>query len=136
MKKQKFNDYSFPAGRVRKAEELIEFTPPDSKEVLQDKWETDGTLVTCNSVNIALCCYTDKEVSKANAELIVKAVNNHNELFQMVKDLKNCIKRLAYDDVSQFDRDNLAQWEGEAHELLVRINPNYYQNANAKELNK
>jgi len=52
------------------------------------------------------------------------------ELFQMVKDLKSCIKRLAQDGISQFERDTEAQWEGEAHELLSRINPNYYRNAN------
>lgn len=54
----------------------------------------------------------------------------NEELFQMVKDLKNCINRLSQDGLSQFDRDREAQWEGEAHELLSRINPNYYKNAN------
>jgi len=48
------------------------------------------------------------------------------ELFQMVKDLKNCIQRLTSDDVlTQYDKDIEAQWIGEAHELLTRIKPNY-----------
>lgn len=54
----------------------------------------------------------------------------NKELFQMVFNLKNCIHRLSQDGLSQFDRDAEAQWEGEAHELLTRINPNYYKNAN------
>ncbi len=54
----------------------------------------------------------------------------NRELFQMVRDLKDCIKRLSQDNLSQFERDNEAQWEGDAHELLSRINPNYYKNAN------
>jgi len=54
----------------------------------------------------------------------------NRELFQMVKDLKDCINRLSQDNLSQLERDNEAQWEGEAHELLTRINPNYYKNAN------
>jgi len=53
------------------------------------------------------------------------------ELFEMVKQLKRCIHRLTKDDLSQFDRDKEAEWEGEAHELLLRISPNYFQNANA-----
>lgn len=67
------------------------------------------------------------EQGKANAKLIAAAP----ELLQMVYDLKQCIKRLTQDDLSQFDRDTEAQWEGEAHELLTRINPDYYTNANA-----
>lgn len=63
---------------------------------------------------------------EANAKLIAAAP----ELFQMVRDLKECIKRLSQDGVSQYDRDTEAQWEGEAFELLTRINPNYYKNAN------
>jgi len=59
-----------------------------------------------------------------------KLEKDNAELFQMVRDLKNCIKRLSQDGLSQFDRDREAQWEGEAHELLTRINPNYYKNAN------
>ena len=54
----------------------------------------------------------------------------NRELFQMVRDLKDCIKRLSQDNLSQIERDKEAQWEGEAHELLTRINPNYYKNAN------
>jgi len=53
------------------------------------------------------------------------------ELFEMVKRLKDCIKRLTSDDaLTQFDKDKEVQWEGEAHELLCKINPNYYKNAN------
>lgn len=54
----------------------------------------------------------------------------NRELFQMVRNLKDCINRLSQDNLSQLERDNEAQWEGEAHELLTRINPNYYKNAN------
>lgn len=61
-----------------------------------------------------------------NATLMASAP----ELFQMVLDLKNCIKRLTQDNLSQYERDTEAQWEGEAHELLTRINPGYYKNAN------
>ena len=66
----------------------------------------------------------DQEV--ANAELIAHSP----ELLQMVYDLKNCIKRLTEDGMSQEDRDNEAQWIGEAHELLYKINSDYYKNAN------
>lgn len=70
---------------------------------------------------------TDFEEEGANCHLIAHAP----ELLQMVYDLKNCIKRLTSDtELSQFDKDTEAQWEGEAHELLTRINPNYYKNAN------
>lgn len=63
----------------------------------------------------------------ANAELIAASP----ELFQMVRDLKDCIRRLTSDEaLTQYDKDTEAQWEGEAHELLTRINPNYYKNAN------
>jgi hypothetical protein len=49
----------------------------------------------------------------------------------MVKDLKDCIKRLTSDEeMSQFDMDAEAQWIGDAHELLYKINPDYYRNAN------
>lgn len=68
---------------------------------------------------------------EANAQLIAHAP----ELLQMVYDLKKCIKELSQDNVSQFDRDTLAQWEGEAHELLTRINPDWYDNANKSILN-
>lgn len=63
---------------------------------------------------------------KANAQLIAAAP----ELLQMVYDLKQCIKRLTQDGLSQFDRDTEAQWIGEAHELLNNVNPDYYSNAN------
>lgn len=64
---------------------------------------------------------------EANAKLIAAAP----ELLEMVYNLKQCIKRLTADNLSQYDRDTEAQWEGEAHELLTRINPDYYNNANA-----
>lgn len=50
------------------------------------------------------------------------------ELIQMVIDLQHCIERLCEDRVTQFDRDREAQWIGEAHELLFKINPEYCQN--------
>lgn len=68
----------------------------------------------------------DIEQVKANAQLIAAAP----ELLQMVYDLKQCIKRLTQDGLSQFDRDTEAQWIGEAHELLNNVNPDYYSNAN------
>ena len=70
----------------------------------------------------------------ANAEYICKAVNSHDHLFQMVRDLKSCIQRLSQDGLTQDERDKEAQWEGEAHELLLKINPDYYQNANAEKI--
>jgi len=70
---------------------------------------------------------TDFEQEGANAQLIMYAP----ELLQMVKDLKDCIKRLTSDEeMSQFDMDAEAQWIGDAHELLYKINPDYYRNAN------
>jgi hypothetical protein len=70
---------------------------------------------------------TDFEQEGANAHLIAHAP----ELLQMVKDLKDCIKRLTSDEeMSQFDMDAEAQWIGDAHELLYKINPDYYRNAN------
>ena len=65
---------------------------------------------------------------EANANLIAAAP----ELLQMVYDLKQCIKRLTQDDLTQYERDTEAQWEGEAHALLTRINPDWYSNANEK----
>ncbi len=53
------------------------------------------------------------------------------ELFEMVYNLKKCVERLTSDDaLTQFDKDAEAQWIGEAHELLYKVNPNYYKNAN------
>lgn len=70
---------------------------------------------------------TDFEEEGANAHLIAHAP----ELLQMVKDLKDCIKRLTSDtELSQFDMDLEAEWIGDAHELLYKINPDYYRNAN------
>ena len=70
---------------------------------------------------------TDFEEEGANAQLIMFAP----QLLQMVSDLKDCIKRLTSDDaLTQFDKDAEAQWIGEAHELLHKVNPNYYKNAN------
>ena len=68
-----------------------------------------------------------QEEHEANTRLIAAAP----ELLQMVYDLKKCIERLTADDVSQFDRDTEAYWIGEAHELLLKANPNYYKNANS-----
>jgi hypothetical protein len=58
---------------------------------------------------------------------MAKAMNNevNNELFEMVKSLKDCIQRLTSDHISQEDKDKEAQWIGETHELLIGINPNY-----------
>lgn len=63
------------------------------------------------------------EQDEANARLITKAP----ELLQMVYDLKKCIERLTNDslELHQEDRDKEAQWTGEAHELLISINPDY-----------
>ena len=70
---------------------------------------------------------TDFEEEGANVHLIAHAP----ELLQMVWQLKNCIGRLTEDtEMSQFDKDREAQWIGEAHELLYKINPGYYRNAN------
>ena len=70
---------------------------------------------------------TDFEQEGANAHLIAHAP----ELLQMVKDLKDCIERLTSDtEISQNDMDVEAEWIGDAHELLYKINPDYYRNAN------
>ena len=63
------------------------------------------------------------EQDEANARLITKAP----ELLQMVYDLKKCIERLTNDslELHQENRDKEAQWTGEAHELLISINPDY-----------
>jgi len=69
---------------------------------------------------------TDFDQEGANCHLIAMAP----ELLQMVYDLKQCIKRLSQDGLTQDQRDFEAQWEGEAHDLLLRVNPDYYTNAN------
>lgn len=51
----------------------------------------------------------------------------------MVKSLKECIQRLTSDHLSQFDRDLEAYWIGEAHELLIGINPNYQRKEASNE---
>ena len=84
--------------------------------------------VSCNG--IAHFIGNEKE-AEANAKLIKHAP----ELLQMVYDLKNCIKRLTQDELSQEERDKEAQWIGEAHELLFKIDPDYYTNANTKSIN-
>ncbi len=70
---------------------------------------------------------TDFHEEEANALLIAHAP----QLLRMVKDLKDCIKRLTEDGISQFDKDAEAEWIGDAHELLHKANPHYYSNANA-----
>ena len=72
---------------------------------------------------LALIPYFDEnnDEQDANAKLIAAAP----ELLKMVYDLKNCIKRLTSDELTQFDKDQEAEWIGEAHELLYKINPNY-----------
>ena len=89
---------------------------------------------------IALCGNERNAEAQANAERICTAVNGYDallksnaELFQMVRDLKKCINRLCQDGVTQEERDLEAYWEGEAHELLLNINPNYFKNANETE---
>ena len=88
------------------------------------------TEITVGTKDLYICTVLsidiEDEEAEANAELIAAAP----ELLQMVYNLKNCIKRLTQDNLTQFEKDTEAQWEGEAHELLVRINPNYYSNAN------
>ena len=70
---------------------------------------------------------SDFEEEGANAQLIMYAP----QLLQMVKDLKDCIGRLTSDtEMSQNDKDVEAEWVGDAHELLYKINPDYYRNAN------
>jgi len=68
------------------------------------------------------------EEREANARLITAAP----ELLQMVYDLKKCIKRLTEDNLFQFQKDAEAEWIGEAHELLMKVEPDYYRNANQK----
>ena len=87
------------------------------KEVGRNKFKNENTL------------HEDSE-ARANAQLIAHAP----ELLKMVYDLKKCIQRLSGDDISQEDKDKESQWIGEAHELLLKINPNYYYNANAQPI--
>ena len=91
----------------------------------QGNWHAkDGQIYpTETGKTLALMPYFDKdnEEQEANSQLIASAP----ELLQMVYDLKNCIKRLTEDGMSQEDRDKEAQWIGEAHELLYKINPDY-----------
>ncbi len=73
---------------------------------------------------LALIPYFDEANNEqsANARLIAFSP----ELLKMVYDLKNCINRLTSDEnLTQFDKDREAEWIGEAHELLYRINPSY-----------
>jgi hypothetical protein len=94
--------------------------------VIIPKGKTDNETFICKLPNEPKW-YKRREELKANAKLIATAP----ELLQMVYDLKNCIKRLTEDDLTQFDRDKEAQWIGDAHELLLKVNPDYYKNANS-----
>lgn len=94
-----------------------------------------GTVIAHNGIKYNRICELEKmplsitpEI-ETNAKLIAAAP----ELLQMVYDLKKCIERLTDDNLElhQEDRDKEAQWIGEAHELLHKINPNYYKNANS-----
>lgn len=78
-----------------------------------------------------------RETTEKFANHIINACNNfdrlteeNKQLFKMVRDLKFVVNKLSQDDLTQFERDGFAQWEGEAHELLLKINPNYFKNAN------
>lgn len=54
------------------------------------------------------------------------------ESFELIYSLKKCIERLTSDNaLTQFDKDQEAEWIGQAHEYLHKINPNYYKNANS-----
>ena len=73
---------------------------------------------------LAIIPYFDKDnkEQEANQTLLASAP----EMLRMVYDLKNCIERLTSDDaLTQYDKDTEAQWIGEAHELLHKINPEY-----------
>lgn len=98
------------------------------------KWKATGLEIrhANNSMILAnvykhLPSNQSEEEAAANAQLIAHAP----ELLQMVYDLKQAVNRLSQDGLTQFNRDTEAQIEGEAHELLHRINPDYYKNANA-----
>jgi hypothetical protein len=73
--------------------------------------------------------YLTDDEAEANAKLIASAP----ELLQMVYDLMKCVQRLSEDGVSQENRDKEAQWIGEAHELLYKINPQYSTKSNPIE---
>lgn len=97
----------------------------DSTRVFEIKSDTGKNIATIWQYNNGTKAIDGYE-QQANAQLIAHAP----ELLQMVYDLKQAVKKLSQDDLTQFDRDREAQIEGEAHELLTKINPDYYSNTN------
>lgn len=99
----------------------------------QGKWEaTEKGYIVLSDIR-PVCNVFDfnelalKAEAKANARLIAAAP----EMLQMIYCLKKCIERLTSDDaLTQYDKDTEAQWIGEAHELLNKVAPGYYNNAN------
>lgn len=125
----------------------------NSAKPTRGTWKAIGTqeggiysqAITVNSVLLANVVELPKSFadSEANAQLIADAGNTYNEtgklpselakerneLFKMVKSLKNCIKRLTEGELA--DKDLEAYWIGEAHELLLNVNGGaYWKNAN------
>jgi hypothetical protein len=125
VKKQKrFNDYSFP-DRSKGASELKEFTPPQtqpSKEVLQDKhtkgeWKVNPipgygreVRVMDSSGNKKVICLCNSSPSynkgeaEANAELIVKAVNERQWLLDSLKLIQQRL-RAFHDEAELSEQD-------------------------------
>lgn len=95
-----------------------------SNNEIHPLWDEDGLHIIAEIPEDA---QQSEQEKTANARLIAAAP----DLLQMVYDLKKCIERLTEDGVSQFDRDKEAEWIGEAHELLLKVNPYYYNNANS-----
>jgi hypothetical protein len=132
MKKQKFNDYSFPAGRVRKAEELIEFTPPDSKEGLQDV-----RVLAQNAFKAGLAFAHGLESNESNFrfntfwEQNKSKVNNYQSLVDSNRELLEALERAksAFKIANKYDKSYTCEAAIENIDAAININ-------NAKELNK
>lgn len=108
-KKKIFNDYSFP-NRSKGASELKEFIP-DSKEGLhtQGEWFVKGRgtgndpfwIESSAAPNVPIAEIMipyGKHISelKANAELIVKAVNERKALLDSHREMKKALEEFVY----------------------------------------
>jgi hypothetical protein len=91
------------------------------------KWEARKTSIPtrtsiwCNGDVMHEFVIIHNETTSRQSEANVKLIENAPELLYMVESLAKSIQRLTGDDVSQFDRDNEAEWIGNAYELINKI---------------